>query len=499
MEKEYILEMLNISKFFPGVKALEGVNLKVREGTVHALLGENGAGKSTLMKILIGLYKCDEGTIKFKGKKVQINKPLDALETGISMIHQELNPIPFMTVAENIFLGREPTYKKSGFVNNKKMVDETGRLLEKLKISISPKVYMHELSIANTQLVEIAKAISYNSELIIMDEPTSAITEQEAEKLFQIIRSLKENGVSVIYISHRMNEIFKISDEITVLRDGKYAGNINVKDATSDKLIQMMVGREIKQIYPKEIAEIGDVLLEVKDFSLKRKFHDINFKVKEGEILGIAGLMGAGRTELMEAVFGITRPDRGELFVKGNKIEIKTPADAIRNKIALLTEDRKLSGMFLPLSVMDNMAMASINKFINKILVNYREVKNKCEQQKDMLSVKTPSLSQSVNNLSGGNQQKVLLARWMLTEPDILILDEPTRGIDVGTKSEIHRIMSNLAQEGKAIIMISSELPEILGMSDRIIVMHEGRITGEISRDEADQDTIMKYATGLVS
>jgi inositol transport system ATP-binding protein len=497
MNGEYILEMKGICKEFPGVKALDNVQLRVKKGTIHALMGENGAGKSTLMKILNGIYLPDAGVIRFKGKEVKVNSPHDAIVMGISMIHQELSPIPHMTIAENIFLGREPSIGRTGLVKDREMEYNTTKLLEELEINLNPKTRMRDLSIANMQMVEIAKAISYNSELIIMDEPTSAISEKEVEHLFKIMRSLKERGVSIIYISHKLDEIFKIADEVTVLRDGEYVGTEPIESITKEKLIEMMVGRELKHMFPKEQAEIGEVILEVKNFTKKGKFYDVNFKVRRGEILGISGLMGAGRTEVVESIFGVTRPDSGEVFIKGEKVAINSPADAIKNGMGLITEDRKLTGLFLPLSVKDNMIMASVNNYVDGLFVKDRKANSACETQRERLRIKTPSLDQIVKFLSGGNQQKVLIARWLLTYPDILILDEPTRGIDVGAKAEIHRLMSKLAGEGKAVIMISSELPEILGMSDRIVVMHEGRITGELSREEATQDRIMMYATGL--
>ncbi|WP_425283838.1 sugar ABC transporter ATP-binding protein [Lihuaxuella thermophila] len=486
--------MENISKEFPGVKALDKIRLKVKKGTVHALMGENGAGKSTLMKIIFGMYTPDSGTMKFKGKELKLSGPKDALDQGISMIHQELSPVPYMTVAENIFLGREPVYGKTGWVNTKKMIEDTRKLLQSLQIHVDPTAKMNDLSIANMQMVEIAKAVSYHADLIIMDEPTSAITEKEVEHLFEIIRSLKKKRVSIIYISHKMDEIFKICDEITVLRDGQYIGTQAAGELNQDLLIQMMVGREIKQVFHKEKAEIKEVALSVKNLSRAGKFSNVSFEVRKGEILGIAGLMGSGRTELIESIFGIHPPTSGEIYLHGNRVKIHSPADAIRHKMALLTEDRKLTGAFLPLSVRDNMTISSLDRFIKYGLVHSKSVKKACDEQIERLNIKTPNLNQLILNLSGGNQQKVLLARWLLNDPDVLILDEPTRGVDVGAKSEIHKLMSKLAREGKAIIMISSELPEILGMSDRIIVMHEGNKKGELTREEASQEKILELA-----
>lgn len=494
-----MLEMIKISKEFPGVRALNNVDFRVRKGTIHALMGENGAGKSTLMKILIGLYKADSGEIKFNGELVKFQSIQDALNAGISMIHQELSPVPYMTVAENIFLGREPRHKNSFWVNDREMERKTVELLKQLEISIDPREKMLNLSTAYMQMVEIAKAISYDSKLIIMDEPTSAITEKEVEHLFRIIKWLKSKGVAIIYISHKMDEIFKIADEITVLRDGELVDTVLSSQTSREKLIEMMVGRELKHLFPKEEAQIGDVILEIKNFSRGKKFKNVNIKVRKGEILGVAGLMGAGRTEVMESLFGIVPPDTGEVYINGKKVNIRSPQDAVKHKIGFLTEDRKFSGLYLPLSVKDNMSIVNINNYIKTGLINHKALEDDCNKLVEMLNIKTPGLDQIVNNLSGGNQQKVLIARWLLINADILILDEPTRGIDVGAKAEIHRLMSNLAKQGKAIIMISSELPEILGMSDRIVVMHEGRLTGELSRAEASQENIMKYATGMVS
>jgi len=498
MREEYLLEMTGITKNFPGVRALNNVDMKVKPGSIHALVGENGAGKSTLMKILIGMYEADSGKIKFNGKEVDFRNVNDALNAGISMIYQELSPVPYMTVAENIFLGKELCYKNSFLVNDREMEKKTTELLEQLEINIDPKTKMRDLSTAYTQMVEIAKAISYDSKLVIMDEPTSAITEKEIEDLFKIIKWLKGKGVSIIYISHKLDEIFRIADEITVLRDGELVTTVDAKETNNEKLIEMMVGRELKQLFPKVNGKIGEVVLEIRNFC-SSIFHDVNISVRKGEILGIAGLMGAGRTEVMESLYGLTPRDSGEIYINKRKVNIKSPQDAVKYKIGFLTEDRKLSGLFLPLAVDDNTVIANINSYIKAGLISHKSVEDDCNQMIELLSIKTPGLRQIVNNLSGGNQQKVLIARWLLINADILILDEPTRGIDVGAKSEIHRLMSKLANEGKAIIMISSELPEILGMSDRIVVMHEGRKTGELTREEATQEKIMKLATGMVS
>ena len=495
MDQDSVLVMEHVSKSFPGVKALSDVHLTVRRGTVHALMGENGAGKSTLMKVLIGMYIPDEGTILFQGKPVKIENTQQALRMGISMIHQELSPEPYMTVAENIYLGREPI-SRFGLIDKKKMVADTRALLERLEISINPNTVMRNLSVANTQMVEIAKAISYNSSLIIMDEPTSAITEREVAQLFQMIRTLREQGVGVIYITHKMDEVFRIADEITVLRDGQYIATVPAAQTDRNSLIAMMVGRELTNLFPKEDAPIGEVVLSVRNLTRNGIVHDVSFDLRRGEILGLSGLMGAGRTEVIEGIFGIKPIDAGTITVMGKPVQIKSPADAIRHGMALLTEDRKLTGIMGVLSVRDNMMIASLGNYAKAGILNKKIINETCAREKTRLELKTPSMDQLIRLLSGGNQQKVLVSRWLLTVPEILILDEPTRGIDVGAKSEIHRLMSKLAQEGKAIIMISSELPEILGMSDRVLVMHEGRVGGEFARKDATQETIMRAATG---
>jgi inositol transport system ATP-binding protein len=495
MEDKYVLSMEGISKQFPGVRALSNVRLDARKGSVHALMGENGAGKSTLMKCLIGIYAPDSGTITFKGEKLNITNTHYALSKGISMIHQELSPIPQMTVAENIYLGREPT-TWYGLVDMRKMNRMASELLDRLHIKIKPTAKMRELSIANIQLAEIAKAVSYNSDLIIMDEPTSAITEAEVEGLFNIIRSLKAQGCAVIYISHKMDEIFKITDEVTVFRDGQYMGTDATTDLTDAILIEKMVGRTLTDMFHKETTDMGSVFLDVQNLSGKG-FRNVSFQVKRGEILGVAGLMGAGRTELIEAVFGVTRSHGGGISVDGKAVKINSPADAIRSGMALLTEDRKLTGLYLNASVRENMFIANINNYMIGPFIHFAKIGKDCERMRGLMRIKTPSLLEIIRNLSGGNQQKVLISRWLLTEPDLLILDEPTRGIDVGAKSEIYRLMTEFVRSGKAIIMISSELPEVLGMSDRIMVMHEGDKVGELSRGEATQEKILQMATGM--
>jgi inositol transport system ATP-binding protein len=495
MDQDTILVMENISKSFPGVKALSEVGLTVRRGTVHALMGENGAGKSTLMKVLIGMYIADSGTVTFQGQPVEIDNTEMALKMGISMIHQELSPVPYMTVAENIFLGREPR-GKLGLIDKRKMIADTRALFERLEINISPTAVMRTLSVANTQMVEIAKAISYDASLIIMDEPTSAITEREVAHLFRMIRALTARGVAVIYITHKMDEVFQIADEITVFRDGRHIATVPAAQTDKNSLIAMMVGRELTNIFPKEFAPIGEVVLSVRNLTRKGVVEDVSFDVRRGEILGLAGLMGSGRTEVIEGIFGVKKIDAGEIMVRGKAVRISSPNDAIKHGMALLTEDRKLTGIMGVLPVRDNIMIASLGSYAKGGFLRKRVIDETCRREKTRLEIKTPSMDQVIKLLSGGNQQKVLVSRWLLTVPDILILDEPTRGIDVGAKAEIHRLMCKLAQEGKAIIMISSELPEILGMSDRVLVMHEGKVGGEFERKDATQESIMRAATG---
>jgi len=495
MDDNVILQMENISKSFPGVKALSDIILTVRKGTIHALMGENGAGKSTLMKILDGIYAPDSGQITFQGQPVTINTTHAALKLGISMIHQELSPIPYMTVAENIFLGREPL-GRFGLIDKRKLNADTKALLSRLEIDINPTSRMRDLSVANTQMVEIAKAISYDASLIIMDEPTSAITEREVAHLFKMIRSLKAKGVTIIYITHKMDEVFQIADDVTVLRDGKQVATLPASQTNKGQMIAMMVGRELTELFPKEVAPIGEIVLSVRNLTRNGIVEDVSFDLRRGEILGIAGLMGAGRTTVIESIFGIHKVDAGEIIIKGKKTQINSPADAIRNGLALLTEDRKLTGIMGVLPVRDNMMIASLPNYEKGGLLDGRLMEATYREEKSRLDIKSPSMHQLIKLLSGGNQQKVLVSRWLLTSPDILILDEPTRGIDVGAKAEIHKLMSKLAQDGKAIIMISSELPEILGMSDRILVMHEGKVGGIFERKNATQESIMQAAMG---
>lgn len=491
---DYVLRMEGITKTFPGVVALSNVTLNVRPGTVHALMGENGAGKSTLMKCLIGMYRQDEGRIFLDGEEIVTNSESDGLAQGISMIHQELSPVPEMTVAENIFLGREP--RVAIFIDHKKMTQDAQDLFDHWGIKINPRAKMRTLSVAQTQMVEIAKAISYDSKIIVMDEPTSAIPEREVEHLHRMIGELRREGKSIIYITHKMDEVFKISDDVTVFRDGKWVATEPAENLNRDKLITLMVGREITDMFPKLEAEIGEVALRVHGLNRGTVVQDVSFELRRGEILGFAGLMGAGRTEVLETLFGIYPAESGVIEVSGKQVVIKQPKDAIEAGLSLLTEDRKLTGIMGVLSVRDNMVMAALPEYSPGGWLQNARINDAVQEQRQKLAVKTPSIKQLIKNLSGGNQQKVLISRWLLTLPDILMIDEPTRGIDVGAKSEIHRLMSMLAQAGKAIIMVSSELPEVLGMSDRVLVMHEGRITGELSRAQANQESIMQLATG---
>lgn len=497
MEKEVILEMRNISKSFPGVQALKGVDFTLRKGTVHALMGENGAGKSTLMKILYGIYSADEGTIRFKGKDLAPKSPIDAIKNGIAMIPQEISPIPNLSVASNVFLGKEiVNHYGVQLVDQKRIEEETAKLFQELKITIDPTAMMGDISIANAQLVAIATAVSYNSDVIIMDEPTSALTDKEVEQLYKIVEDLVEKGIAMVFITHKLDEVFRMAHEVTVFRDGEFIGADTIENVDKDKLISMMVGRDMDEFFHKETADIGEVLLSVKNLSLGKKFRDISFELRCGEVLGVAGLMGAGRTEVMEALFGFKPADSGEIWIKGHKVNIASPRDAIDHNVGFVTEDRKLTGLFLDLDIANNMIMPDVDTYLTAKLLNSKLIRQNCSEQQQQLRIKTPSLEELIGNLSGGNQQKVLISRWLLTEPEILILDEPTRGIDVGAKAEIHRLICELAIQGKGIIMISSEMPEILSMSDRIIVMHEGKYSGQLTREEATQEKVLQLATG---
>jgi ABC-type sugar transport system ATPase subunit len=491
---EKVLSMTKITKKFPGVLALDEVDFSLLPGEVHVLMGENGAGKSTLMKILAGILQQDSGEILYKGKVTTIETPKAALDMGISMIHQELNTIMDMTVAENINLGKEPG--KCGFLSRKTMNSTTRELLKSIDLHIDPNTLIRSLSIAQMQMIEIAKAISYNSNIIIMDEPTSAIADKEVDNLFGIIRRLKERGVGIIYISHKMKEIYEIADRITILRDGKYIATKEAKNLPKDELISLMVGRKLEQLFPHKANIVGNTVLKVEGLCLEGVFKDINFELKKGEILGIAGLMGAGRSEVAETIFGINQASSGGIEINGTKFKFKSPEEAINHGFAMVTEDRKKTGLNLKSSIMKDMTISSLERLchLGHFINNNKEII--CtDEQINNLNVKTPSRNQKVSNLSGGNQQKVIIGRWLMTEPEILIMDEPTRGIDVGAKYEIYTIILELAKKGKSIIMISSELPEIIGLCDRTLVMHEGKVTGIIDRDDFSQEKIMMYAT----
>ena len=497
---EFILEMNNISKEFPGVKALDNVTLKVRAGTVHAIMGENGAGKSTLMKCLFGIYEPDSGEIILNDKKINIKDSREALDFGISMIHQELHPVRYRNVMENIWLGRFPmkNYGLLKLVDEKKMYKDTEELLSGIEIDIKPTELVKNLSASKIQYIEIAKAISYNSKIIIMDEPTSSLTDNEVVHLFSLIRNLKKDGVAIIYISHKIDEIFEIADEVTIMRDGKIIGTWGAKELTEDMIISKMVGRGMTNRFPKRNNNPDAVILKVENLtsSLPKSFKNVSFELRKGEILGIGGLVGSQRTELVEALFGLRSIESGKIFIKGKEVIIRSPIDAKKHSMALLTEERRSTGIFPDLNILENSTIANISKYMNRfLLLNDKARKDDTKQMVDALRVKTPTLKTLIKNLSGGNQQKVLLARWLLTSPEILILDEPTRGIDVGAKYEIYTIMNELTTQGKSIIMISSEMPELLGMADRIMVMCEGHLSGILDREEATEEKIMRLAS----
>jgi ABC-type sugar transport system ATPase subunit len=490
-----LLEVEDLRKEFPGVLALDGVSLRLQAGTVHAVMGENGAGKSTLMKIIAGIHPPDAGTVRLRGRPVQLGSPREALQHGIAMIHQELNLMPSMTVAENVWIGREPL-TRLGFVDHGELRRRTAELFLGLGIETEPSLSVGELSVAERQMVEIAKALSRDAALLIMDEPTSAMTETETRRLFDIIRELKAQGKGILYITHRLNEVFEIADEISVLRDGRRIGTRPAPEITPEELIRWMVGRDLTQLFPRGESTVGRVVLSVRELGLEGRFRGVSFDLRVGEILGVAGLIGAGRSNLAETLFGLTPASSGTIEIEGRVVVIAHPSDAVRQGMAFLTEDRKESGCFLPLDVLSNLTLAALNRrFVRAGFVDHAEAASEGRRLAASLRLRTPGLDEPVMNLSGGNQQKVLIGRWLLTGPRILILDEPTRGIDVGAKAEIHRLIAELAREGAAVLMISSDLPEVLGMSDRIMVMHEGTVTGFLDRDEADQVRVMTLAS----
>lgn len=498
---DYRLEMENVSKSFPGVKALDGIHLKVRPGTVHALMGENGAGKSTLMKCLFGIYKMDTGSVKIDGQPVTITNPDEALHKGLAMVHQELQPIPERTISENMYIGRYPM-KSIGpikVVDHKEMHKEAEKWLRDVKMDFDPRAKLGTLSIGQMQSVEIAKAVSQNAKLIILDEPTSSLTDNEVEALFRIVNDLRDRGVSMIYISHKMAEIRQIADDITIMRDGTYVGTWEVKDISDDEIVRQMVGRELTNVYPpKDDYRTDEVVLEVKNLcSIHAKsFQNCSFKLRKGEILGFGGLVGAQRTEIMEAIFGMRGIASGEIYVKGKKVNIKRPADAIVDGVGMITEDRRGTGILGCLSIADNVAISSLRQYLKGgVMLDHGKIEKLVQENVKKLSIKTPSSKTLIQSLSGGNQQKVIIARWLANNPDVLIMDEPTRGIDVGAKYEIYQIMIDLVKQGKSIIMISSEMPELLGMSNRVVVMCNGHVTGELEGSEATQENVMGFAT----
>lgn len=491
--ENYVLEMKDVVKVFPGVRALDGVTLRVRPGSVHVIVGENGAGKSTLMKVISGEYVADGGEMIYKGAPVGKRTILETINMGISMIAQELNPVGIMTVAENIFLGREPHLTK-GIVDDKRMNAMAQEILDGMNIPYRATQQLRQLPVAGQQLVEIAKAVSRNASLVIMDEPTSSIADKEVDILFEQVNKLRSRGVGIIYITHKMDEVFRIADDITVIRDGRGIETGPASNFDIDKLITLMVGRQITDLYPVNQTPPGEVVLEIKNLSKRGKYQNINFQLHRGEILGFAGLVGAGRSEVMRAVFGLEPADSGEIYIEGVKTRIRDTADAFANGIGMVTEDRRGEGIIPAASVKENASIASIRKYVRGFIIDEKAELQAAKASVDSMAAKYATMNQQIRNLSGGNQQKIILSRLMLMDLKVLILDEPTRGIDVGAKREIHQLMCNFAAKGYGVIMISSEMPEVLGMSDRIIVMHEGYITGELLRAEASQEAVMRLA-----
>ena len=494
---ETVLNMSGITKVFTGVRALDNARIEVKKGEVHALVGENGAGKSTLMKILLGIYLPDAGEIIYKGKNVHFKNPSDALNVGISMIHQEMSLVSDMDVSENIWLGREQELVQMGFINKKKRYELTNQLLDELGIELNPKAKIKSLNVAKMQLVEIVRAVSYNSDIIIMDEPTSALTNNEVDILYRIVRDLAKRGVSIIFISHKLEEIFEICNRVTVMRDGEFVGTYDCEAITKDDLIRLIVGRENTNVFTKQLdIKIGKTALEVQGICSSQSLYDINFSIRQGEILGFSGLMGAGRTEVMRAIFGIDKYQKGKLFVNGKEEKIKSPKEAVKLGIAMITEDRLRTGAIYCLSVLHNATLSILDKIVFGIFLSKKQERNRFDEISKKIRIKYSSEHEFINRLSGGNQQKVLLARCLLTNPKILILDEPTRGIDVGSKAEIYRLIEQLASQGLAIILVSSELPELLSLCDRILVMRGGKIVHECRQSEATQEKLISYAYG---
>ncbi|MBS3783314.1 MAG: sugar ABC transporter ATP-binding protein [Anaerolineae bacterium] len=490
------LQMKNISKAFPGVQALERVTFEVDCPEIHALVGENGAGKTTLMKILTGALHQDEGQITLRGETVAIRAPSDAQTLGISMIHQELSLIPYLTVGQNIYLGREPGARIAGVIDWSTLYERAQQWLERLNLDVEARAEVQGLSIAQQQMVEVAKALSLDADLIVMDEPTSALTDRETDVLFEVMRSLREEGVSLIFISHRLGEVFEIADRVTVLRDGQLIGTTAIAETDEDEVVRMMVGRELGEMYPQAKGERQEIVLEAVNLSEGHELHGVDLTLHAGEILGVAGLVGAGRTAVAETLFGVRPAVTGEVRLNGERVRINSPGEAIKRGMGLVPEDRKQQGLFMNMTVRENIVISALDLVTRWGFLDASRARELASRFVERLDIRTPSLRQRARNLSGGNQQKVIIARWLTLKPQVLILDEPTRGIDVGAKAEIHALMSQLAQDGVGVLMISSELPEILGVSDRILVMHEGRIVGEFMRDEATQDEIMHAATG---
>lgn len=496
-DSKYVLEMIDINKSFPGVKALDNANLKVKKGSVHALMGENGAGKSTLMKCLFGIYIEDSGEIYVDGEKVKFSNPKQAMDNGVAMVHQELNQVLQRDVMDNIWLGRYPGNK--GIVNAKKMFDETEKVFKELEIDVNPKTKMAKLSVSQRQMVEIAKAVSYNAKILVLDEPTSSLTQEEVTHLFKIINKLRDRGCGIIYISHKMEEILEISDDVTIMRDGKWIATEEASNLTTDKIIKLMVGRDLTNRFPPKTNKQGEVILEVRNLTGKYEpaVKDVSFKLKKGEILGVAGLVGSRRTELLETIFGIRHHSEGEIILNGKKVENKNSRSAIDNGFALLTEERRATGIFGGLDIKFNTIIANIDNY-SKGMLNEKKMEEDTKWVIDSMKVKTPSQKTQIKSLSGGNQQKVIIGRWLLTNPEVLLLDEPTRGIDVGAKYEIYQLIIDLANKGKGVIVVSSEMPELLGICDRIIVMSNGRIAGEGKPEELSQEVIMASAAKYI-
>ncbi len=496
MQQERIFEMKKMTKKFPGVLAVSEVDLFLLKGEVLAVVGENGAGKSTLMNLVLGSIQPTSGSMTYKGSKYAPKNPEEALNTGISMIHQELTLVPEMTVSENIWLGQEKKFIKHGYLSIRKRDEATRNLLNELKIETNPRAKIKTLSVAEMQLVEIARAVSYDSEIIIMDEPTSSLTNKEIDMLYSIVESLVKDGMSVVFITHKLDEVFRICDDVMIMRDGKYIDRKPVKEITSEEIIAKMVGRDLTNLYPKVKADIKEVVLEVKHLTRKGFFEDISFSVRKGEILGFSGLVKAGRSEVMECIFGIERPDSGEIFLNGKKVEIRSTVDAINKRMAMITEDRLRRGVIHMHSVKYNLSLAYLPRITKNGFVDRKQEIKDCNRIREATGIKASSLEQLAGQLSGGNQQKVIIAKWLLTESEVIIFDEPTRGIDVGSKAEIYKLMGNLAKQGKTIIMVSSELPEIMAISDRMIIMAGGKKMAELDREEYDENTIMQYAFG---